>query len=136
VSGVGWPTVDSGLIAGVAAGAHGMSVRRATTDSRPIAQPEPEAGAAGTTVPGLEPARPSMATTSTAAQRAAEAGPRADAGSATASDPGAAPAGGEGPSERELDALAGRLFDRIERSLRAELLIDRERAGTLVDIGR
>jgi hypothetical protein len=109
-------------------------------DGRPVALSEPEAGTSGTTAPGPEPAPPSTAAPTSTAQRAGEAGPAADAGidatSATSSDPGAAPAGGAGPSERDLDALAGRLFDRIERSLRAELLVDRERAGTLVDIGR
>jgi len=114
-------------------------VRRASVDGRPVAQSELEGGTAGTTAPGPEPAPGSTAASSTT-QRAGDTGPAADAGvdstSATSSDPGAAPAGGTGPSERDLDALAGRLFDRIERSLRTELLVDRERAGTLVDIGR
>jgi hypothetical protein len=137
---VGRATTASGRVAGVVAGAPGMTVRRASVDGRPVAQSEPEAGTSGTTAPGPEPAPPSTAAPTSTAQRAGEAGPAADAGidatSATSSDPGAAPAGGAGPSERDLDALAGRLFDRIERSLRAELLVDRERAGTLVDIGR
>jgi hypothetical protein len=34
-----------------------------------------------------------------------------------------------------LDDLAARLYDRLRGRLRAELLVDRERAGTLADRG-
>jgi hypothetical protein len=32
-----------------------------------------------------------------------------------------------------MDELAGKLYDRIRSKLRAELLVDRERAGLLTD---
>lgn len=37
-------------------------------------------------------------------------------------------------SEAEVDALAGRLYDRIRSRLRSELLIGRERAGRITDL--
>ncbi|MBO0707479.1 MAG: hypothetical protein J2P44_03875, partial [Candidatus Dormibacteraeota bacterium] len=37
-------------------------------------------------------------------------------------------------SEAEVDALAGRLYDRIRSRLRSELLIGRERAGQITDL--
>jgi hypothetical protein len=39
-----------------------------------------------------------------------------------------------GQSEKELDELARKLYDRIRYHLRSELLIDRERAGVLTDL--
>jgi hypothetical protein len=58
-------------------------------------------------------------------------------------EPGAAAltaAAGAAPSglptgDKELDDLAHRLYDRIRSRLRLELLIDRERTGTLSDFG-
>jgi hypothetical protein len=72
-------------------------------------------------------------TSSAAGADATAPAQRADAGALAAS---AAGGGAAGPSERDLELLAGRLFDRIERQLRAELIADRERTGALVDIGR
>ena len=37
-------------------------------------------------------------------------------------------------SETELEELAGQLYGRISRRLRRELLVDRERAGLMVDL--
>lgn len=37
-------------------------------------------------------------------------------------------------SEIELEELAGQLYGRISRRLRRELLVDRERAGLMVDL--
>jgi hypothetical protein len=61
--------------------------------------------------------------------------------------PAATPSGGDAPAasgagggggiptgDRELDDLAHRLYDRLRSRLRLELLIDRERSGTLSDL--
>ena len=56
---------------------------------------------------------------------------RADAG-----EGGAAGAAGAAGSDKELDELARKLFPRLQLRLRSELLIDRERIGALVDLGR
>jgi hypothetical protein len=40
------------------------------------------------------------------------------------------------PSDRELEDLAQKLYARIGRQLRRELLVDRERAGMAVDLVR
>jgi len=46
------------------------------------------------------------------------------------------PGGQAGPpaSEAEVEALAGRLYDRIRSRLRSELLVGRERAGQITDL--
>lgn len=49
---------------------------------------------------------------------------------------GAAAAAGGAGSDKELDELARKLFPRLQLRLRGELLIDRERIGALVDLGR
>jgi hypothetical protein len=51
--------------------------------------------------------------------------------SAPAAAPGAIQAG---PGGLDLDALAGRLYGRISSKLRAELRLDRERAGYVTDL--
>jgi hypothetical protein len=56
---------------------------------------------------------------------------RQEAGGAPASPPAAGAGGGH--SELELDDLARQLYDRFRIRFRSELLIDRERAGMLVD---
>jgi hypothetical protein len=56
---------------------------------------------------------------------------RADGG-----EGGAAGAAGAAGSDKELDELARKLFPRLQLRLRGELLIDRERIGALVDLGR
>jgi hypothetical protein len=56
---------------------------------------------------------------------------RQEAGGAPASPPAGGAAGGH--SEKELDDLARQLYDRVRLHFRSELLIDRERAGMLVD---
>lgn len=56
---------------------------------------------------------------------------RADGG-----EGGAAGAAGGAGSDKELDELARKLFPRLQLRLRSELLIDRERIGALVDLGR
>lgn len=55
----------------------------------------------------------------------------ATASSAAASPPGQATSGS---TESEMDALAGKLYERIRSRLKSELLIDRERAGLLTDL--
>jgi hypothetical protein len=63
---------------------------------------------------------------------------RAPAEAASGGDaPAAGGAGGGGgipTGDRELDDLAHRLYDRLRSRLRLELLIDRERSGTLSDL--
>jgi hypothetical protein len=73
---------------------------------------------------------------------AAPSAPAATAGMPTvlrADDGGEGGAGGgagAGGSDKELDELARKLFPRLQLRLRSELLIDRERIGALVDLGR
>jgi hypothetical protein len=55
---------------------------------------------------------------------------------AEGSEGGAAGAAGAAGSDKELDELARKLFPRLQLRLRSELLIDRERIGALVDLGR
>jgi len=63
--------------------------------------------------------------------------PDTDAPAMDASPPGAsgatATATAAGDSEKDMDELAGKLYDRIRGRLRTELLVDRERAGLLTD---
>jgi hypothetical protein len=68
------------------------------------------------------------------------ASPGTDADAATGTTPGASPtaatggpAGQLGGNPAEIDVLAQRLYEPIARRLRAELRIDRERMGRLVD---
>jgi hypothetical protein len=49
---------------------------------------------------------------------------------------GAAGAGGGGGSETELDELAKRLYGRMRQQLRRELILDRERSGSLIEMPR
>jgi hypothetical protein len=52
-------------------------------------------------------------------------------------EPSAAPAAdGQGGGNQDLDALAGRLYERLLGRLKAELRLDRERAGMLTDLRR
>jgi hypothetical protein len=53
---------------------------------------------------------------------------------ATAPSGDESPAVGPGGSEKDLDDLARRLYDRIRLRLTRELLVDRERAGALTDL--
>jgi hypothetical protein len=85
-------------------------------------------------------APPDAAAMSVPLQREAEAAPPAagpagagEGGAAQSSSAGAAPAGIP-TGDKELDDLAHRLYDRIRSRLRLELLIDRERTGTLSDL--
>jgi hypothetical protein len=68
-----------------------------------------------------------------AIQRAADDGARGSAPTpAATSTPGGGPLAGG--SDKDLDELARRLYDRIRRRLSRELLADRERAGILTDL--
>ena len=78
---------------------------------------------------GAFPAHESGGLPSVQREDGTDAAVAAAASSATAG--GGSPAGG---SERELDELARRLYDRIRSRLRTELLVDRERAGALSDL--
>ena len=57
---------------------------------------------------------------------AADVSPAAAAGATATATPA-------GDSEKDMDELAGKLYDRIRGRLRTELLVDRERAGLLTD---
>lgn len=124
------------------------AVQRATAAAlhRPVAEFFPLAGSSTVQprfdVPAVQRAGPAAAP---------GAVPSGDATPAAGSAPGAggAPGGDAGPpggggaaiaapvpgqSEKELDELARKLYDRIRYHLRSELLIDRERAGVLTDL--
>jgi hypothetical protein len=60
--------------------------------------------------------------------------PAGPAGAASPNGLGFHPAAGSHAPEADLDALAGRLYDRIRSRLKTELLVDRERAGFLTDL--
>jgi hypothetical protein len=83
---------------------------------------------------------PVTAFASTAGPEGAELAGGAGADPSTAAvataQPPSAPGGTEAAErpELDLDELARRLYDRIRRRLRAELLIDRERAGLIADL--
>jgi len=47
---------------------------------------------------------------------------------------GAAAAAEPAAHDEAMDALAGKLYDRIRSRLKSELLVDRERAGLLTDL--
>jgi hypothetical protein len=77
-----------------------------------------------------EPAEPAVALAPVVSRQADEGG--GDAGG-TATSGAATPGAG---SEKELDELARKLFPKLQLRFRHELLVDRERVGTLVDFGR
>ena len=94
----------------------------------------------------FEPPAPSAETAATpgTVQRAAEddlaapppvAGPPAAAGAAPLTPPGGSGPGAAATPE-QLDELARRLYDKIRYRLKAELRLDRERAGLLTDLRR
>ncbi len=56
--------------------------------------------------------------------------------SRAAAEGGGGGGGAGGGSDKDLDELARKLFPRLQLRLRSELLIDRERIGALVDLGR
>ena len=60
---------------------------------------------------------------------------RVEAGSAEASPGTGSTAGSSPTSDKDLDDLARRLYDRFSLRLRRDLLVERERAGALVDRG-
>jgi hypothetical protein len=59
--------------------------------------------------------------------------PGAEPVTAVARDLAAASAAAPGMATGDLDALAGRLYDKIRYRLKAELRLDRERAGLITD---
>jgi hypothetical protein len=62
---------------------------------------------------------------------------REEVGMAAAAAPAQSAGGGAGPgphSDKELNDLASRLYDRLRVHLRSDLLIERERAGMLIDL--
>jgi hypothetical protein len=58
------------------------------------------------------------------------------AGAGGGASAGAAAGGAPGPSARELDELAKKLYEPLRRRLHRELLVDRERDGSLLSLGR
>jgi hypothetical protein len=67
---------------------------------------------------------------------AAEAAAPVVATPAVTSAPAAAGAGGPAAAGTDVDELVNRVYDALAARLRAELWLDRERAGTLMDLGR
>jgi hypothetical protein len=103
---------DSATDAVRVVGAASADTGFATTDAGPASDPAPESSAGiGGQGPGTDVAA--------AAARTAAAG--GAAGAAAAGNPG------------DIDVLAQRLYEPIARRLRAELRVDRERMGRLVD---
>jgi hypothetical protein len=79
----------------------------------------------------VEPAMTQVTRTDEAAASSLQRAPADETGGSTAS-PAAGPAGGG--SEKDVDELARRLYERIRSRLSHELLVDRERAGALTDL--
>lgn len=112
----GLATVDAdgaivfpGLAGAVLSGGTQLAVQRAGSDAALIAPVAVQAGADA--VPG----------------------PDATPSGAPSTGPGAAPAAA---GTADLDELAKRLYDRIRVRLKAELRLDRERAGLMTELGR
>ena len=97
----------------------------------------------------LEPAAPSVDSTSQVVQRgwfdsvssevgglSSRAPSLADAGSPVSTVGSAIGSmfGGHKEAETDMDELAGKLYDKIRTRLKSELLVDRERAGFLTDL--
>ncbi|MFI5706787.1 hypothetical protein [Kribbella sp. NPDC051620] len=97
------------------------SVGAGAGGSTSVAIPQ-EAGAAGSTPGGQLAAEPSRA-----------AGADGDGAAGGQGGAGGAGGAGAGMSAAEVDGLARRLYEPIARRLRAELWVDRERTGTLMD---
>jgi hypothetical protein len=86
--------------------------------------------------PGPSAQPPSVSTPATAAPDARPAtvgGPQPQRAETTAALSAAGVPGGEASVAQDDDELARRLYDRIRSRLRADLLIDRERAGLIAD---
>lgn len=147
------PARSSGAGAGAAAG-RTVAMQRASAAGPRDAAPSGaassiESGSASATTdePALE-----LLVSESPVQRAYDDGAAMGVGAATGSwaglatspivsreDAGAAPApggAGAGPSDKELDELAKKLFPRMQLRLRTELLVDRERIGALADMNR
>lgn len=119
------PSATSGWAA-EAAGGPAASTGTTTPDPRPLVARAADSASDGPTIP-LAPL-----------QRADVSSEPLAGAETPAAAPGAAgaPAGAGGPTQdKELDELARRLYDRIGGRLRRDLLVERERAGTLVDRG-
>jgi hypothetical protein len=90
---------------------------------------EPQAADAGSSGSGAD---PHGAEAANAAAGGASAAGGGGGGGGTPAE-GAAATGSSAQAEAELEALAGRLYDRIRHRLRRELLDDRERSGLVLD---
>lgn len=90
--------------------------------------------------PGLAAHIAPMGETASATPVQREAAPTTAEAPAASPGAGATPAGGAAPGAgdkpAELDELAKKLYERIRTRLKAELRLDRERAGLLTDLGR
>lgn len=111
------PTTDSDIAPRRAQGEH-ATVQTMTSD-------EPTAQREVTSEPELTPVAQAVSE-----QTVPEPAPPAPAGAAPAAAPGPA------PSPADVDALVGRLYEPLAARLRAELWLDRERAGALMDLHR
>ena len=102
------------IVQRIAADESGNRTAWANTAEGPSLQRAPAEVAAAAEAPGALPAGPTPA--------------------ASPNGSGFHPAAGSHVPEADLDALAGRLYDRIRSRLKTELLVDRERAGFLTDL--
>jgi hypothetical protein len=127
-------------------GSAGLALARSATSTVAIAnessRQDARAGSQGRATAAPEPGRTILRdATDPAAPEAADEQP------ATAQEPprsAGGPAGASGPgptgtstgtiAERDLEEMVRRLYPRLRRSLSSELLVARERVGTLVDL--
>jgi hypothetical protein len=118
---------------------------RGAEPERPALPPPAEAApAASVAAAPPAPTAPSPAAPATAPAGAGTGTPAAGraavpsgpaASSHAAAHPPAAPAATPAPQGPDLEELARLLYDRVHSRLRFDLLIDRERAGRLADLG-
>ncbi|MGH9281525.1 MAG: hypothetical protein ACRD0S_01170, partial [Acidimicrobiales bacterium] len=100
--------------------------------SGPPPAPDPTPVAAGAATPAdVQRAEEEVAAPTAAPDSPPTAGPPAATGTVPAGAGGGAP-----PTPEQLDELARRLYDKLRWRLKAELTLDRERAGLLTDLRR
>ncbi len=130
------PAASPGSASSVAQGSMTTVSSSAGDAGRPLAVARPPAAgsaAAGGLVEGsmVESVSADDGATSVAIPSAAPAAPPATTGTTTAA--GTSSGTGGALSAADVDGLARRLYEPIARRLRAELVVDRDRTGTLMD---
>jgi hypothetical protein len=112
----------------------GLSVGRASMPAMAALQRSLDTGPLP--VGTILPSRPLQRAEGDAAPAEATPPTGGEAAGATGASAGAAPGTTPGPTARELDELAGKLYEPLRRRLHRELLVDRERDGSLLSLGR